>query len=101
MAIIKSMPAEAIISGFKGTLDFYYYMGLLVVRKWPSSPGHIRTIPVMAQWEAWSFASKTWNNLSQEVRDAYITTAAFSSLSGRDLYMKSFISDYFREGQWG
>lgn len=100
MAVIKAMPSEAIISGFKGTLDFYYNMGLACVRKWPRSPGRRRTPAVEAQWSAFSWAASNWNSLDPEVQAAYIETAGASSLSGRDLFTKAFITDYFREGQW-
>lgn len=100
MAKIKKMPGLKIINGFKGILDYYFYMGIACVRKWPSKPTKIRSEAVRAQWANWRFASQTWNKLSQEVRAAYCFTAQESNLTGRDLYMKSFISSYFREGQW-
>ena len=100
MAIITNMPGLEIIDGFKGTLDFYVYMGLNCVRTWPRSPGKIRSPAVMAQWAAWRYIASQWNYLSPEVRRAYEQTATGSSLTGRDLFTKSFISTYFRDGQW-
>lgn len=100
MAVITSMPSEAIISGFKGVIDYYYYCGLACVRRWPRSPGRRRSPAVEAKWAAFSWAAANWKNLSPEVQAAYRETAGASSLSGRDLFTKSFISTYFREGQW-
>jgi len=100
MALIPAMPSEAIISGFKGTIDFYYNRGLACVRRWPRSPGHRRTPAVEAQWAAFSWAAHNWQSLAPEVQAAYNQTAEGSSLSGRDLFQKSFITSYFREGQW-
>ena len=68
MAIIKVMPGEAIISGFRGVLDYYYYCGLAVVRKWPASPGHKRSPEVEAGWSAFTAASRLWTQLSPEVQ---------------------------------
>jgi len=100
MAIIKEMAGKKVIDGFRGVIDFYYYMGLPIARAWPRSPGKKRSPAVMAQWAAWSYASKHWNYLSPEVRRAYEQTATGSSLNGRDLYMKAYITTYFRDGQW-
>ncbi|OFW54945.1 MAG: hypothetical protein A2V75_09090 [Actinobacteria bacterium RBG_16_70_17] len=35
MAVITSMPAQSIIQGWKGVVDFYEYRGLACARKWP------------------------------------------------------------------
>ncbi|MBA7713048.1 hypothetical protein ES703_122046 [subsurface metagenome] len=96
MAKIGAMPSEAIISGFKGTLDFYVHDGQPCVRKWPRSPGHARAPAVEAQWAAFSYASQEWNNLSQEVRDAYDRMSETTALSGRDWFMRSYLSGIYR-----
>ena len=96
MAKILEMPGERIISGFKGTLDFYYYMGVACVRKWPSSPGHNRAPAVQAQWEAFTSASRLWGQLSIEIRQAYETLASTSALSGKDLFTQAYISGTYR-----
>lgn len=94
MAIITSMPQEAIISGFKGVLDYYYYMGLACVRRWPRSPGHLRTPAVMSTWSAFAEASRLWNTLSIPIRDAYETMASDTGLSGRDMFQRCYLSGY-------
>lgn len=100
MAKLAALPSTAIISGFKGVIDYYVHRGIPCVRRWPRSPGKKRSAEVEAQWPAFAYAAANWDALSQYVQDAYRTTAAESSLSGRDLFTKSFIRDYFREGQW-
>ncbi|GAI99482.1 unnamed protein product, partial [marine sediment metagenome] len=47
-----------------------------------------------------AWAAANWNALSQAVKDAYNETAEEAGMTGRDLFTKAFISDYFREGQW-
>jgi len=101
MVILKTLPHQAIIDGFKGKIDFYVHRGIPCARSWPKSPGRRRAPRVKAQWQAFAYASATWNKLSPEVQQAYKQTAQESNLTGRDLFTKSFISDYFREGQWG
>jgi len=84
----------SIINGFKGTLDFYLHCGIPCVRRWPRSPGHRRTAPVMAQWPAWTVASRLWRKLSPDIQAAWVSTAKGTNLSGRDLQMKAYISGY-------
>lgn len=92
MAKIGKLPGLRIISGFKGTLDFYIWKGIACVRRWPRSPGHRRAPAVEAQWSAFSEASKLWNDLSPEVQDAYKRMSAGTHISGRDVFVKSYLT---------
>ena len=92
MAKIKEMPALSIVNGFKGKLDFYYNMGIACVRRWPKSPGRLRSPAVMAQWDTWRFISKAWSKLSPEMQAIYIASAFGTNLSGRDLFHKNYIN---------
>lgn len=92
MAKITKMPSLAIIDGFKGTLDFYVHDGQPCVRRWPRSPGHVRTPAVMAQWQPFEWASQNWNSVSAVVQDAYKRMAAGTHLNGRDLFVKCYLS---------
>lgn len=94
MAKITTMPAEAIISGFKGTLDFYYNMGLACVRKWPRSPGHKRTPAVEAQWPTFTLAVQLWNSIPLDIRAAYEVMASGTGLSMRDMFIRLYLSGY-------
>ena len=96
MAKILAMPNEAIISGFKGTIDYYFNMGIACCRAWPRSPGKKRSPLVEAQWPAWSVAAKEWNNLSQTVKDAYNLLATNSGLSGRDMQVRAYLTGLYR-----
>ena len=92
MAKIGVMPGQAIISGFKGVVDFYTWKGIAVARKWPRSPGSNRAIAVQAQWPAFTWAAKNWVNLPLEIQEAYNRMAAGTNLTGRDTFLKSYIS---------
>ncbi|GAI33827.1 unnamed protein product [marine sediment metagenome] len=100
MAKLEVLPEQAIIDSFKGTIDFYLWMGIPCARKWPFIPPYVRSPQELATHDAFAWAAANWKSLSPEVVSAYNETAQGSSLSGRDLFVKSFISDYFREGQW-
>lgn len=97
MAKIKEMIGRKIISGFKGTLDFYYHDGQACVRMWPRSPGHNRSPAVMAGWAAFTTASREWNNLSEAIRRTYEEMATGSMLSGRDMFQRAYMKGLYRE----
>lgn len=96
MGIIKVMPHEAIISGFRGKLDFYYYMGVSCFRKWPKSPGKKRAPAVMAGWAPFANAVHLWDQLSPYVRRQYEIMAGDSGLSARDMFMRSYLKGLYR-----
>ncbi len=100
MAKLEVLPHQAIIDSLKGKLDFYEWMGIPCARKWPFIPPYVRSPEELATQEAFAWAAANWNSLSPEVVSAFNETAQGSSLSGRDLFVKSFISDYFRDWQW-
>ena len=97
MAIIKHMVAQKVIDGFKGTIDFYYYMGVPCARKWPKSPGKVRSPAVMAGWATFSYAAGEWNNLSPYVRRSYEILGSGSGLSGRDMFSRAYMKGLYRE----
>lgn len=86
------MPQQAIIDGFKKTVDFYVYCGIACARKWPRSPGHDRAPAVQAQWPAFTWAAKSWAYLPIEIKEAYNQMAVSTLKTGKDLYTQSFIN---------
>lgn len=96
MAIIKEMVGERVISGFKGTLDFYYYKGIACVRAWPKSPGSNRSQAVQSGWPLFSYAAKEWRNLSPVVQRTYVQLAVGTALSGRDIFSRAYMKGIFR-----
>jgi hypothetical protein len=96
MVRLTALPNEAIISGFKGSIDYYYNMGIPCARKWPRSPGKKRTPAVEAQWPAFSIAAREWSMLSETVQDAYRALAQSSGLDGRDLQVRGYLTSLYR-----
>lgn len=92
MALIKEMPSMKIISGFRGVLDFYYWMGKPVCRKWPRKPVTSRNPNVRAQWPTFAASTRLWNQLAPDVRQAYVDMAASTRLTGRDVFTRAYIS---------
>lgn len=96
MAKLTALPEQTIISGFKGTIDYYVYMGIPVARSWPRSPGKHRAPAVEAQWPSFSTAAKEWSKLSPAVQAAYYSLAQSSGLDGRDLQVRGYLSGLYR-----
>lgn len=92
MAVIKEMPGLKIISGFRGVLDFYYWRGIPVVRKWPRKPITSRNPNVRAQWPIFTASTRLWNQLSPSVRQAYTDMASSTRFTGRDIFTRAYIS---------
>ena len=96
MVKLAVMPSQDVISGYKGAVDFYVYMGIPCARKWPRSPGHNRTPAVAAQWPAFTVAARGWQSVSATVRRQYEIISAGTGLSPRDMFTRSYISGLFR-----
>lgn len=96
MAKLTLMPQQGIIDGFKGTIDFYEYMGIPVARSWPKSPSGQRSPAVRAQWFKFAYAAKEWLNLTPIVQRAYEELATGSGLTGRDMQVRAYLSGLYR-----
>ena len=96
MAKLTQLPHQAIIDGFKGNVDFYFYMGIPVARAWPKSPGRDRSEAVRAGWSPFTFAAQEWKNLSPVVQEAYNKLATNSGLSGRDMQVRAYLTGLYR-----
>jgi len=97
LAKILKLPGLAIINGFKGQLDFYVWKGITCVRSWPRSPGHDRSPAVEAQWPAFTYATSNWTNPAPEIKQAFNDMAATIPYTGKDLFVKSYLSNYHIE----
>ncbi|GAI39660.1 unnamed protein product, partial [marine sediment metagenome] len=88
---VKKLPSQAIISGFKGKLDFYVHDGQSCARSWPRSPGKRRSLSVEAQWPAFRYAVQAWITLPEEIKNAYRKMAEGTGLTGRDMFSRSYL----------
>lgn len=91
MAVITKMPHQAIIDGFKGVLDYYYFLGIPCVRKWPHWPKRDPYPTERANQEAFAYAAKMWRQLPEYVKLLYNDMAAGTRNSGFDIYMRCYM----------
>ncbi|MBA7532465.1 hypothetical protein ES705_24691 [subsurface metagenome] len=96
MVRLVVLPHMDIIDGLKGSIDFYVHRGIPCARSWPKAPGKRRSEAVMAQWPAFSFATKEWKNLSKAVQDSYTQFSTDSGLCGRDLQIRAYLTGLYR-----
>lgn len=96
MAIIREMVAQKIIDGFRGVIDFYFYMGIPCARAWPRKPTFKRNPNVQAQWPVFTTAAALWRELSPEIRQTYEDMAAVTNLTGKDMFFRGYISGTLR-----
>jgi len=92
MARLATLPSVDIISGYRGKVDYYVWLGLPCARRWPRNKNKTRAAAVQAQWSVFTDAVNQWSELAAEVRDAYKAMATGSTLSGRDMMVKMYIN---------
>lgn len=96
MAVLKEMVGQKVIDGFKGVIDFYYYMGIPVARTWPRKPTGARSPGVQAQWPVFKQAAELFDQISPEVRLAYAQMAVGTNLTAKDIFFRGYISGTLR-----
>jgi len=92
MAKIARLPEVDIINGFKGVLDYYVIMGIPCVRKWPVYQPRAPHLVEATNQRAFADAVAEWDNITEFVRQGYITMASGSTLSGRDMFIKMYLN---------
>lgn len=92
MAKIPKMPAQAVISTFRGKVDFYVHKGVPMARLWPSWKLKKRSPAVQVYIDLFTTAMHAWATLPANIREAYNQQAQESGLMGRDLWVRAFIS---------
>ncbi len=92
MAKLTAMPHEAMVSYFKGVLDYYVYKGTPVVRKWPHWPKRQAHGAELANQQAFAYANAAWKTLNLYVRRMFIHMSAGTSLAPRDIFLRGYLN---------
>jgi len=92
MAKLSAMPSKDIVDAFRGTLDFYRWCDLVIVRKWPRSPGRLRNPYVMATAERFAYVNQMTSTITPDLKAAYAYTALDSSLTWKDIMVSLYLS---------
>ncbi len=91
MARLRRMPSQVIIDGFKGTIDFYLYMGIPVARKWPIWRPREPYAVERSNQDDFARINKAYSTLPVEILTAYKTLAQGTPFTGKDLMVRSFM----------
>lgn len=87
MARISDPWNKTLIKGMKGTLDFYYWKGIPVVRSWPTYRPQNFSPASRQQWPKFRTVSQSYRNITSSGYQALQQMAAYSQASPRDVYV--------------
>ncbi len=96
MVIIKEMLGQKQIDGFKGSIDFFYYMGKAVARRWPRNQGKSQTPASVAQQPMFTYVQRLWKETSPFVKAAYESLARDGALHRKDWFMRGYYGKIYR-----
>lgn len=85
------MPAESVIRGLKGAIDFYYYKGIPCARKWPRIPMSSRTPASMASAALFGEIVQLYGLLDGSTLTFYQLAAQDQTRSARDLMVSGVL----------
>ena len=91
MVKLKRLPAQHIIDGFKGSTDFYEYMGIPCARSWPRPPTEPRSLAVQAGWIPFSYINRIAASLPPLIIQAYKDMATGSNAHWKDYLTRAYI----------
>lgn len=91
MAVLKVLPSQDIIDGFKGNIDFYLWKGIPVCRKWPVWKTRASTPTEKANQDDFSRINKAAIGMPVEFIEAYKELCQGTPLTWKDLMVRSFM----------
>lgn len=91
MAILSAMPEQAIISAFKGCVDFYEWRGLPCARMWPTWPKREPHPDERVNQEYFAFINKNLALLPDYVIDQYKRQVAGTPFTWKDLVVQAYM----------
>jgi len=84
LAVLDKLPAQSIIDGYKGILDFYVWMGIPVVRSWPRWTGRPRSPAVQRSAAVFGRVARAMSSVDADVQEAARRMADGSPWTWRD-----------------
>lgn len=95
MAIVNQMPAQDIIDGFHGVLDFYRWCNLVIVRKWPHHPTWKSSPEMKASQQSFAYVNKMASQLPEHVIQTWKDLATGGPLTWKDYLNRFYLSASF------
>ena len=91
MARLVRMPAQIIIDGFKGVVDYYVCRGQPCARKWPHWRPRKSTPEELANQEDFSYITKVTRSLQPSIIEQYQRMAVSTPFTWRDLAIRAYM----------
>jgi hypothetical protein len=96
MARLTNLPAQQLIDGFKGVLDYYLWLGIPCARKWPVWHKREPTAAEYANQELFAAVVTAWNDVDAVSRKAFFDLAVGTGLTARDMYVRASMKGLYR-----
>ncbi len=91
MAKISVLPDRATIDMLKGTIDYYAYLGIPCVRKWPVLHITRRTAAVRAMWPFFRYINQIASSLPHYIQDQWKAMARGTDLTWKDMLNRAYL----------
>lgn len=91
MAVLKVMPEQAIVDGFKGKIDFYLYKGIPVARKWPVWTRREPYPAERANQDDFRYCNQLYHTLQHFIQLQYQRMAQGTRLTAKDWFVKAYM----------
>lgn len=91
MAKVTVLPDRGIIDQFAGVLDFYTWMGIPCVRKWPVLHVTERTAAVRAMWPFFRYINQVAGTLPPYIVQQWQSMIEGSNLTWKDMINRAYL----------
>lgn len=91
MAKPGTMPSQAIIDGFKGVLDFYYWKRIAVARRWPRYFARQPTPAEITNQTDFAYINKLYSTLPSIITDALKNHALGTTQTAKDYLVRAYL----------
>lgn len=92
MARIKGGLSQVAVDTLAGCVDFYYWKGIVVARKWPRWPVRVPHPEEKSVQTIFGYATQMWKWLPEYLKQSYREMAVSSPVTGRDIFTRAYIN---------
>lgn len=94
MARVSGLPNKEVINAMKGTLDFYSWKGIAVVRRWPRYTPRQPSVSEAAVQSDFSYINKVASQLPSDIIDQYKAMAVGTPFTWKDLLVRGYMHGF-------
>lgn len=95
MAKLDKMPQQSIIDGMKGLVDYYYWKGISVARRWPRYFARTPTPDEATNQADFAYINKLYSQLALIIIVALKDHAAGTTQIGKDYLVRAYLKGLF------